>query len=215
MALLSKLFKKLEGEQEGKLVKEWDFLADDIITTSPAVSKDNSLIVFGTKSGKIYALDHNGSKVWEYTIEQKLGKEELIFLEEEKFKQVSAEPVIADIDNDGRDEIIICSEIGALFVLNHKGKLLWNFSSEDAIKASALVADVNKNKKLEIIFGSNDSLIYCLDSKGKLLWKNLPHWNPPPLKWWRHWERFFRPRSARKSAGHSTRPEVRNRPRQY
>ena len=64
MALLAKLLRS--GKKEGKIVKEWDFLADDVITTNPSVSKDNSLITFGTKNGKIYALDAMGKKKWVY-----------------------------------------------------------------------------------------------------------------------------------------------------
>lgn len=171
MALLSKLLKKIEVKKEGKLVKEWDFLADDVITTNPVVSKDNSMIIFGTKNGKIYSLDNNGKIKWVYAIKKELGKEELFFLEEEKFKQISAEPVIEDLDNDGKDEIIVGSEVGVLFVLNFDGKLLWSFSAEDAIKAPALVADINNDKKHEVIFGSSDSFVYALNNKGKLLWK--------------------------------------------
>lgn len=171
MALLSKLIRQFKGGKEGRIVKEWDFLADDVITTNPAVSKDASLIVFGTKNGKIYALDNNGKLKWIYAMEKKLGKEELFFLEEESFKQISAEPLIVDLDNDGKEEIIVSSEIGSLFALNSEGKMMWNFSAEDVIKASALVADINNDKKVEIIFGSNDHFVYALNSKGKLLWK--------------------------------------------
>ena len=171
MQLLSQIFKKFEKKKEGKIVKEWSFLAEDVITTNPAVSKDNSTIVFGTKNGKIYSLDSNGKMRWTYAIKKKLRKEQLFFLEEKKFKQVTAEPVIADLNNDGKDEIIISSEVGALFVLNLNGKLLWSFSAKDAIKTSALVADINNDKKPEVIFGSNDSFVYALNNKGKLLWK--------------------------------------------
>ena len=172
MALLSKLFKKIEVKKESKLIKEWDFLADDIITTNPAVSNNNSLIVFGTKNGKIYALDNNGKKKWIYSIKKELGKEKLFFLEEKSFKQISAEPVIADLNADGKDAVIVGSEIGSLFALDSNGKLLWSFSAEDAIKASALVTDINNDKKLEVIFGSNDNFVYALNNKGKLLWKS-------------------------------------------
>jgi outer membrane protein assembly factor BamB len=171
MTLFSEVIGKFKTKKEGRVVKEWDFLADDIITTSPAVSRDNSLIVFGTKNGKIYALDPDGKMKWVYAIKKEFGKEELFFLEEEKFKQVSAEPVIADLNNDGKAEVIISSEIGALFVLNINGNLLWSFSAEDAIKTSALVADINNDKKLEVIFGSNDTFVYALNSKGQILWK--------------------------------------------
>ncbi|MCH8004538.1 MAG: PQQ-binding-like beta-propeller repeat protein [Nanoarchaeota archaeon] len=64
MSLISQVIKKFKGEKEGKIIKEWDFLADDIITTNPAISKDNSLIIFGTKNGKIYALDLEGKLIW-------------------------------------------------------------------------------------------------------------------------------------------------------
>ena len=75
MQLLSKIFKKFEKKKGGRIIKDWDFLADDIITTNPAVSKDNSTIVFGTKNGKIYSLDHNGKVRWVHSIKKKLAKE--------------------------------------------------------------------------------------------------------------------------------------------
>lgn len=171
MTLFSRIAQKFKGEEKGEIIREWEFLSDDIITTSPAVSKDNSLIVFGTKNGKIYALNPDGKAKWVYEIKKELGREELFFMDEEKFRQISAEPVIADLNNDGKDEIIISSEIGALIVLDSNGKLLWTFSSKDAIKASALVADINNDKKNEIIFGSSDAFVYALSNKGKVLWK--------------------------------------------
>ena len=173
MAFMSRLFSKFtkEKREKGGIVKEWGFTADDVITTAPAVNKDNSLIVFGTKNGKIFALDSDGKKKWEYVIKKELGKEQLFFMDEKKFKQITAKPLIVDLDNDGKDEIIIGSEVGVLLVLDSKGKLLWSFSAKDAIKSSSLVADVNNDKKLEVIFGSSDGFIYALNNKGKLIWK--------------------------------------------
>src|SRR3989338_3572032 len=161
MQLLSRFFKKAKKEWTVKVVKEWEFLADDDITTAPAVSKDSSFIAFGTKSGKIYALDSMGKKRWVYEAKKSLSKEQLFFLDQEKFKQISANPAIADIDDDRKDEVIVGSESGSLLVLNPNGKLLWSYPAGDAIRASALIADINNDKKMEIIFGCNDSFIYC------------------------------------------------------
>ena len=93
MALLSKLF-RLKEKKAGKITKEWDFLADDIITTNPSVNKDGTMIFFGTKNGKIYALDAKGKKKWAYKIKKELSKEEMFFLQEEKFRQITAQLVI-------------------------------------------------------------------------------------------------------------------------
>ena len=169
MDLFSKLFKGFREEKKGKIAKAWEFVADDTITTPPAANKEGSLIVFGTKSGKIYALNQDGKKIWDYTSKKELGKEQLFFLDEEKFKQISAKPVIADMEN--RDDIIIGSEVGNIFMLNSNGRLKWNFLAQDAIKASALVADINNDGNKEIVFGSNDGYIYTLNAKGKLVWK--------------------------------------------
>lgn len=169
MELLSKLFKKTKAKKRG-MVKEWSFIAEDTITTSPSINKAGSMIIFGTKNGKIYALDNKGKKKWVYTIKKELTKEELFFLEEESFRQVSAKPIIADLNNDQKDKIIVSSESGSLFVLSHEGKLIWNFSVKDAIKASALVEDINNDKKYEVVFGTSDSFVYALNNKGKLLW---------------------------------------------
>lgn len=167
MALLSQFFKKKE-EKKG-LVKEWSFSADSVITSAAAVNHD--LIVFGTKNGKIYALDHDGKEKWVYETAKSVSKEKEFFSDSSKFRQISSNPIIKDIDDDGYEEIILSTEAGKLIVLKPNGKVLWNFSAQDAIKASPLIADINKDKKLEIIFGSDDNYIYNLNDRGKLIWK--------------------------------------------
>lgn len=176
MNLFSRLFKKGKTVKAGPeggvfLKKEWEYIADDIITTNAVVSSDGSIIVFGTKQGKVYGISNDGRLKWKYEHKSRLAKEKMFFVEEGHFRQITAEPVIADINNDGEDEIIISSELGVITVLSISGKPLWNFSAKDSIKAAAVVADINNDNCKEILFGSSDSFIYALGCNGKLLWK--------------------------------------------
>lgn len=170
MQLFSKLFQK-EVKKKSPVELAWEYSAPSTITSSPAISKDNSLIVFGTKDGVVIAVDDSGKNLWNYSVKKKLSDEELFFKAEENFQQISADPVIADLEDDSNERVIIASEVGLIVVLDEGGKPLWNYKAGDTIKSSPLLADINCDNKLEIIFGCNDKFLYALSSKGKLLWK--------------------------------------------
>ncbi|MDP7141407.1 MAG: PQQ-binding-like beta-propeller repeat protein [Candidatus Woesearchaeota archaeon] len=166
-------FKKLSGKRTGRLEQKWTFDAKSQILSTPTVSKignNETSIVFGTKDGNIHSLKEDSTLNWTYSISEKKSKVEMLFLEKEFYKGIYSSPAIADINNDQKPETIIGSDIGKIYALNHKGKLLWNFATNDIVRSSPLIADINNDNQLEIIFGSNDTYLYCLDNKGRILW---------------------------------------------
>ncbi|RKY96878.1 MAG: hypothetical protein DRQ03_06590 [Candidatus Hydrothermota bacterium] len=84
--------------------------------------------------------------------------------------EVRGTPVIADLENDGRIEVIFGSMDHNLYVLNGlDGTLKWRFTSSDVIRSTPTVYDINGDGKKEIFFTSKGA-IYALNYRGSLMW---------------------------------------------
>ncbi len=98
-----------------------------------------------------------------------------------------AAPAIADIDNDGKPEIIIATKNGEVIVLNSESQKIWVYSVKEeigaveemfldeeiinSINSTPAIADITGDGKSNIIFGTEMGVLYCLDESGKLVWK--------------------------------------------
>lgn len=95
-------------------------------------------------------------KLWNYTTGGSTG--------------VWSSPAIADINNDGKLEIIFGADDRNVYCLNRTGGKLWN-SSIGYGYSSPAIADLNGDGKLEILIGSwGPSKIFCINSTGGKLW---------------------------------------------
>ncbi len=172
MGLFSETVRKLSNKKDN-LNLNWNF---DVKTEifSPLVAGnltkgEETEIVFGTKDGRLFMLKE-GEVIWHYDTESKMDKIEELFVDTDAIKSIYSKPVLFDLNEDGKKEVIFGSDLGILHVLNHLGKLIWSYKTKGEIRGSVLIADINGNKKKEILFGSNDGKLYVLDSKGKLVW---------------------------------------------
>jgi hypothetical protein len=84
--------------------------------------------------------------------------------------RVKSSPTAADIDSDGRIEIIFGSDDKKLHVLDYAGKEKWNYETGGAIRSSPTIADIDADNRTEIVFGSDDMMVYALDPVGNVLW---------------------------------------------
>jgi len=90
----------------------------------------------------------------------------------------SADPVLADIDGDGRVEVIksVDNYAGddahdAVYAFETDGTVIWNvpgLSGED----SPNVADLDGDGHVEIVGMTFANEVYCLDARGKIRWRN-------------------------------------------
>ncbi len=168
MGVISNTLKKLSGKKLGKIEKKWVFDISSSISSSPIaaeITKGQVGIAFGTQDGKVYMLGDDAKIKWFYSIQEKIDEIQQMFLDEETAKSIYASPTLADINKDGKKEVLFGCDLGKFYALNSSGKLLWKFKTDGEIRSSALVQDNM------IIFGSNDKNLYALNSKGKLLWK--------------------------------------------
>ena len=168
MGVISDTLKKLSGKKLGKIEKKWVFDTSSSISSSPIteeITKGQAGIAFGTQDGKMYMLDADAQIKWFYSIQEKIDEIQQMFLDEETAKSIYAAPTFADINKDGKKEVLFGCDLGKFYALTSSGKLLWKFKTDGEIRSSALVQDNM------IIFGSNDQNLYALNLKGKLLWK--------------------------------------------
>jgi outer membrane protein assembly factor BamB len=90
-----------------------------------------------------------------------------------------ASPAVADLDRDGRTEIIVGSYSGELFAVDASGQLLWSYKTREpgeTIHSAPVVATLEPGADQSVVFTSSHAL-YALSSDGDLIWRRggLPH----------------------------------------
>ena len=157
------------------LLLKWRFDSKSDLSAPPAVvdlDKDGrEEIIFGTKDGQVIALDASAVVKWVFGVKESLDLKESLFLDQEILFCVHGTPTVADIDGDGRLEVVFGTEGGFVYVLSDQGKLKWKFSAGSAIRASILTYDLLKNGKQVLVFGAMDGFLYVVDAQGRLLWR--------------------------------------------
>ncbi len=164
-------FTKSSHHHKGRILQKWVFDAKSPLLSSAAavdIDKDGKKeIVFGTKDGKVFCIDEESNKKWEYDIKEKVGETESFFYDAERIDSVPATPTIKDLNGDGKPEILFGTELGIVYCLSHNGKLLWQYRTEGAVRGRIIVEDVDNDGHAEVLFGSTQGKFIMLDNAGK------------------------------------------------
>ena len=85
---------------------------------------------------------------------------------------VESSPVVADINNDGRLEVVVGSHDHNLYAVNGQtGAELWRFNTDDWVFGSPAIGDIDGDGVLEVVVGSHDNNVYALDGRnGQIKW---------------------------------------------
>lgn len=86
---------------------------------------------------------------------------------------ISSSPAVADIDNDGRLEVVFGCADGNIYCLTFPECVLrWAFPTAGSVLSSPAIADLDANSGngLEIVIGSRDGTVYALTAQGAQLW---------------------------------------------
>ena len=93
-------------------------------------------------------------------------------------EEVSQSSCVADINRDGKDEIICGDGGNTLRCFNCDGTLRWAVDLGSRVGSSAAEWDVNDDGLMEIFVGSRSGYVWGLDATGRV----LPEWGwPKPM----------------------------------
>jgi len=113
-----------------------------------------TLIPGETSRGHLYAWHGNGARYANFPINLKMDS--------------NTSPALADLDNDGRVEIIVGDDAGLLHVFTRDGSELPGFPrlAGNRIESSPTVVDIDQNGMLDIIVGAADGYVYAWSAVG-------------------------------------------------
>jgi hypothetical protein len=77
----------------------------------------------------------------------------------------------ADINADGKKELLIGNQNGYLYCFKHNARLLWRYYAGGAIQGTPACSDVNHDGKMEIWVGDMEGFMHGIDCNGKPLSK--------------------------------------------
>jgi len=83
---------------------------------------------------------------------------------------IKSSPIVADLNNDGDNEVYFGSDDFNFYGLDDEGDLLpaYPYSTSNQVRSGAAVGDVDGDGELEIVFGSKDRKMYILAPNGAL-----------------------------------------------
>jgi len=87
---------------------------------------------------------------------------------------VFSTPILGDVNNDGKLEVVVSDYTGEIYVLNGEtGNKIWSyFTSSDYTIYTPALGDVDNDGDLDVVAVSNSGIVYALDgSNGNLIWR--------------------------------------------
>jgi len=117
-------------------------------------------LIVGHNGGFVFAVDgQDGSVLWEHSLGNDIGNWR------------SAIP--ADLDNDGRPEVLVTARDGWVRCLNGDGTLRWRSKVEEYRLGTPSVGDIDNDGQTEIVYGTATRHLIALKADGRLLWDTL------------------------------------------
>ncbi|MHA2611178.1 MAG: fibronectin type III domain-containing protein [bacterium JZ-2024 1] len=74
-------------------------------------------------------------------------------------------PTIADINRDGKPEIVLGADNGNIYAIDNQGRILWIKQTGSPVESSAAIVDVDEDATLEVIIGADNGKIYLLNGE--------------------------------------------------
>ncbi len=114
-------------------------------------------LVFTCEDGKVYAFNVDGSLVAGWP-----------FSSTPEFLPMRSSPALADLDGDGRDEVVAAGYNGVIYLLDDDGTPRAHVITGDTIVSSPAIGDVIGDPRPEIVVGSSDGRLYVISADGAL-----------------------------------------------
>lgn len=166
---------KLLNRRSGRVRMLWQFDAKANLLSPPLIADidDDGAqeVVVSTTDGRMICLDAQGRERWTYSLTKQLDPKEAIFLDEETAHSINTTPACADLDGDGKQELIVGTERGEVLAINHEGKQLWRYGCDGPVRGGVITHDINDDNEQEVLVGSSDGFLHILSQDGRLIHK--------------------------------------------
>ena len=83
----------------------------------------------------------------------------------------SSSLAVGDIDQDGKEEILVSDMKGYVYCIACTGEVRWIFPTEKRTHAAVSLGDVDGDKAIEALIACGDHYLYCVDAEGRLKWR--------------------------------------------
>lgn len=169
-SVFDSIFKKEKGNLE---IRGSVTIHSPIIAEPICIDLDNDgeqELIIGNQDGDLLVIDQNFKLRWKFKVREDITETERLFLDAKSGFGINSSPLIADLNNDGNKDIIFGTELGKVYALNKDGDMLWQYTTQSAIRGSPTLIRTPTNERL-VLVGSMDKYLHILDEKGKLVRK--------------------------------------------
>jgi outer membrane protein assembly factor BamB len=106
--------------------------------------------------GSVYGFDRQGHRLWKFRRQSKARDFRLL--------------VCADLDGDGKQEVLFSDDRGTLICLDGRGRLRLEVKACIYRTSAPAIGDIYGDGRPEIILGTEAKDVFCLRADGELLW---------------------------------------------
>ena len=138
--------------------EKWAFDARETISNPPTLAGQPPRVYVMTNPGKIICLSaETGARIWDFKMPA-------------DFPWGMTALAAADVNGDGRVELIAADRGGHLVCLADDGDVLWQTTHKSGFNTAPAVADLDGDGQPEILLGAAAMPLVCFSNKGKELW---------------------------------------------
>ena len=139
--------------------RKWFFDVGGTISCPPTILDiERPKIVVITNPGKVTCLDgKTGARSWEIALPGEVD-------------WGSTAIATADLNGDGKQQIIVADKKGHLICLDNSGAMLWMKNYKNGFNTAPAITDLDGDGNLEILFGTTGSPLVCFSNDGVERW---------------------------------------------
>jgi outer membrane protein assembly factor BamB len=113
-------------------------------------------IVVGTSRGEVVCLSDAGKILWTFHLPTD---------EWRVWSMIATSLACGDVDGDGRDEVLVPSQVAGFYCLSSSGSVKWKFDVPEHCDSDPVIADLDRDGAAEVIAGWKDENLRCLDGR--------------------------------------------------
>ena len=143
--------------------ERWVWRQGDPVSVAPTIAELTDApgpeIIILTNTGKLFCLSSkDGALLWERTLSGQI-------------KWGSSGVAAADLDGDGKVELVTADSVGQVVALRADGADWWKHEEEGGLQSAPAIGDLDGDGAPEVVLGGRKTPLICLDASGRERWR--------------------------------------------